>query len=84
MNQFRNIHKHEWLHAWHHAREDRRHGKRANSHVGPLLQQAVRDVLRQDRDRLALRAQIASEPMSGPRTAFLYTARVGFLARLNK
>ena len=83
MNTFRGIRRDEWLHAWHYARADRRYGKSANNHVGPLLRQAVRDVLLQDRDRLALRAQIAAEPMSGLHTAFLYTTRVGFLGRLN-
>lgn len=83
MNE-RNISKHEWKYAWHYARYDRRYGQ-ISAFVGPLLRKAARFVMEgQSRDRLALRAAISTEPLGGPRTAFLYTARVGFLARLNK
>lgn len=55
MTTFRNIRKDEWLHAWHYARYDRRHNQ-IPEHVGPLLRQAAKAVMRQGRDVLAVRA----------------------------
>jgi hypothetical protein len=81
MAEFRNIRKDEWLYAWHYARYDRRHNQIAE-HVGPLLRQAAKTVMRQGRDMLAVRA--AMQRSCSPRTAFLYTARVGFLKNLNR
>ena len=80
----RNINKREWKYAWHYARYDRRHSQ-ISAFVGPALRRAAQFVMEgQSRDRLALRAAIASEPTSNARSAFLYTSRAGFLGRLNK
>ena len=66
----RHIHRHEWLHAWHYARYDRRHGQ-ISDFVGPLLRQAARAVMHQGRDVLAARASM--QGACGKRTALLYT-----------
>lgn len=69
------VHKHEWQHAWHYARYDRRHGQ-ISAFVGPELQRAARWVMEgQGRDRLGVRA--AMHTSTSPRTAFLYTSRAG-------